>query len=94
MAKINMHGLRIKGIKQASGETANYDAWAPEYDEIFYNCATGDVWTVYQYSLGQNSWTEYRDRDIIKIGNTQCHMTMQEIADAIWEAVNARCSSF
>lgn len=94
MAKIDTHGLKIKGLKKASGETANYGAHSDLYDEIFYDCATGEVWTKFQCSLGQNSWTEYHDVNIIKIGNTQRHMTMQELADAIWEAVNARVRGF
>ena len=34
-----------------------------------------------------NWWTEYHNHNIIKVCNTQEHMTMQEIADAIAEAV-------
>lgn len=83
MAKINTYGITIKGIRKASGETFNYGAYSAQYDEIFYNRATGEVWTKYQVSLGQNTWTEYYDKDILWICNTQRHMTMQEIADAI-----------
>lgn len=94
MAKINKHGLKIDGLKKASGETANYGAHSDLYDEIFYDRATGEVWTKFQCSLGQNSWTEYHDANVVKIGNTQQHMTMQQIADAIWEAVTAMERSF
>lgn len=83
MAKINTYGITIKGLKKASGETCNYGAYSAQYDEIFYDRTTGEVWTKYQVSLGQNSWTEYHDKDIMWICNTQRHMTMQEIADAI-----------
>ena len=46
-------------------------------------------------SLGCNSWTEYHDGNVIKICNTSRHMTMQEISDAIYEAVrfDAMCSA-
>lgn len=87
MSKVNYHGLKIQGIRKASGSTGN---WAPRscgYDEIFYDLSTGEVWTVAQVSLGCNSWTEYHDKNIIKICNTFRHMTMQEISDAIYEAV-------
>lgn len=95
MSKVNYHGLKIQGIRKASGSTGN---WAPRscgYDEIFYDLSTGDVWTIPQVSLGCNSWTEYHDKNIIKICNTFQHMTMQEISDAIYEAVrfNAMCSA-
>lgn len=85
---INTHGLTIKGLRKASGETQRYND-ASSYDEIFYDRSTGEVWTRYQYSLGQNSWTEYHDADVIKVCNAVRHMTMQEIADAINDALNA-----
>lgn len=84
---INKHGLKMTGLKAASGETHDYGYLSPSYVEIFYDRSTGEVWTVYQYSLGMNWWTEYHDPDIIKVCNSQSHMTMQEIADAIAEAV-------
>lgn len=80
---INTHGLKIKGLRKASGATTNYGAYSPEYIEIFYDRNSGEVWTVYQCSLGQNNWTVYDDENVIKVCNTSRHMTMQEIADAI-----------
>ena len=83
---LNTHNLKLVGIKKASGETQDYGDYSGKYDEIFYDRKTGEIWTKFQYSLGQNSWTQYHDENIIKICNTTRHMTMQEIADAI-----ARC---
>lgn len=87
---INKHGLVIKGLKAASGETKNYGCWSSKYNEIFYDTNTGEVWTVFQVSTGHNTWTHYHDDAIIKIRNTSFHMTMQEIADAIYERVRGR----
>lgn len=87
MAKVDTHGLKIKGLRKASGETCNYGECSGMYDEIFYDRATGEVWTVFQCSLGQQWWTRYHDENVLKVGNTQRHMTMQEIADAVYEAV-------
>ena len=84
---INKHGLNITGLKKASGATYNYGAYSPEYVEVFYDTDTGEVWTVYQYSLGLNTWTEYHDPAVIKIGNYQRHATMQELADDIYNVV-------
>lgn len=81
--KLDRHGLKMAGIKAASGETCDYGYLSDRYVEIFYDRATGEVWTVFQCSLGQNMWSEYNDPDVIKICNTDMHMTMQEIADAI-----------
>lgn len=94
MAKIDTHGLTIKGLRKASGETSDYGAYSAMYSEIFYDRATGEVWTVLQCNLGQNSWTEYHAQNVIKVGNTQHHMTMQALADAICEAVNEKARGF
>lgn len=95
MARINTHGLKIKELRKASGKTENYGAYSDRYNEIFYDRVTGEVWTIFQVSLGQNWWTEYHDANIIKIGNTQHHMTMQQIADAIRDAVDeASCFGY
>ena len=88
MAKINTHGLKMKGIKKASGDTCNYSSG--HYIQISYDTETGDIMTDYHYSLGRNSWTQYHDPAIITICTTDYHMTMQDIADAIAEAVANR----
>ena len=85
--KLNTYGMTMKGLKKASGNTANYGSYGAEYDEIFYNRATGEIWTVYQCSLGGNSWTEYSDDSIVKICDARRHMAMQELADAIRDRV-------
>lgn len=83
MAKVNTYGLTIKGLKKTSGFTKDYGYYSGMYVEIFYDRSTGEVWGIFQYSLGQNTWSEYHDPDILKICNTSRHMTMQEIADEI-----------
>lgn len=88
MKKLNKHGMKMVGIKKASGETKNYGPWDGRYNEIFYNTETGEVWAVFQCSLGHNTWTEYHDPAVIKICNATEHMTMQEIADAIQDRVS------
>lgn len=85
---INKHGLKIKGLKKVSGETLDYSCNSGKYDEIFYDKSTGEVWTVFQCSLGQNSWTEYHDPDVVKICNSTTHLTMQTIADLIYKKLN------
>lgn len=85
MKRINTYGIIIKGLRKASGETQNYTD-DTRYEEIFYNRETGEVWTKFQCSIGQNNWTQYHDPAIIKICNTSRHMTMQQIADRIREA--------
>lgn len=91
MAKVNIHGLKMIGLKKASGNTENFGyRSAGLYHEVFYNKKTGEVWTVFQCSLGYNSWTEYHDTNIVKICDTDRHMTMQEIADLISERMTVQ----
>lgn len=87
MEKVNKHGLKMRGLKAASGETRNYGYYSGHYVQISYDTDTGDVLADYHYSLGQNSWTRYHDPAIITIATTADHMTMQQIADAITRAV-------
>lgn len=90
---INKYGIKMNGLKNASGYTENYVPYSGNYVELFYDKSNGDVWGVFQHSLGQNSWTVYHDPDVVKVCTTSRHMTMQEIADSIrnrlQEAVNA-----
>lgn len=83
MAKVNTYGLKINGLKKTSGYTDDYGSYSGQYVEIFFDRGTGEVWGNFQCSLGQNSWTEYRNPDVVKICNTSRHMTMQDIADEI-----------
>ena len=87
--KTNTHGLIMTGLKKASGETKNYGAYSPTYAEVFYDKSTGEIWTRYHYSLGQNSWTQYDDPNVIRVCTTSKHLTMQAIADMIADAVTA-----
>lgn len=87
MAKLNRHGLKMVGLRSASGNTINWSPRSGGYTEVFYDMDSGDVWTVDQVSLGHNSWTEYRSRDILRVCDTERHMTMQEIADMIHKVV-------
>lgn len=93
MKAVNTYGLNIIGLRKACGETGNYSAGSGCYDEIFYDRQTGEVWTKYQCSLGQNSWTQYHDPSVIKICNTTTHMTMQQIADSIRDRLDEIAAS-
>lgn len=82
--KINTYGIKMKGLRKACGETKGLSGYySGEYIELFYDRNTGEVWTVYQYSLGQNTWTVYHDKNIIHIANISKPKTMQELANLI-----------
>ena len=87
----NTYGLTIKGLRKTAGETKGLQGYySGQYLQISYDMATGDIYTNYHCSFGQNSWSEYHDSDIIRICNASDPMTMQDIADAIYEAVQYR----
>lgn len=85
MKKLETYGLNIclSDLKATARATCNYGLFSPAYDEVFYDTHTGEVWSVYQYSLGQDWETVYRDPGIIKIGNFTRHVTQQQLIDCI-----------
>ena len=86
MAKINRHGLKITGLKTASGKTCACSPYEAGYYEVFYNLDNGSVWTVYRYSSGFNCRAEESRENVIRVCSTREHLTMQEIADRIADA--------
>ena len=87
MNQVDTHGLKMTGLQEASKNTQDYGYLSGFYEEIFYDRGTGEVWTVSQYCLGMNDWTRYHDPQIIKVGNIQAHLTMQQIADWVADRV-------
>ena len=90
MAKVNTYGITIKGLRKASGETENFGYYSGKYVELFFAFENGEVWGVFQYSLGQNTWTEYHSSSVVKLCNATEHLTMQQIADLIRDAYENR----
>ncbi len=89
--KVNTHGLKMVGLKEAAGETKELKGFFdPGYVQISYDTESGEVLSDYHYNLGHNDWTRYHDPNVINIGNFCEPTTMQEIADAINSAVVAR----
>lgn len=82
--------MKIKGLKKASGETMNYGTYDGRYVEVFFDKSTGEIWTEFQCSLGQNTWTEYHDSNVVKLVNATRHYTMAELR-AMCEEVIANC---
>ena len=83
--KINKHGLKMKNLKAVSGATVN-NSWG--YSQISYDMATGELLEAWHVGNCMTSWTEYHDPDVINVCNTSRHMAMQEIADAVRDAVH------
>ena len=84
MKKVNTHGHKMNGLRRASSETINWNPRFGGHTQISYDMSTGDILT--NDHIGQ-SWSEYHDPDIIPVCHTSRHMTMQQIADAIDDAI-------
>lgn len=79
---------KIKGLRKVSGETKSLPGYySGLYLQLNYNMETGEAWTNHHCSLGQNSWTQNHDSNIITIGNISSPVTMKEIEQMINEKV-------
>ncbi|MCD7996424.1 MAG: hypothetical protein LUH21_04235 [Clostridiales bacterium] len=79
---------KIKGLKKIVSETkALRGYYSGLYIQLNYNLETGEAWTDYHCSFGQNSWSQYHDSNIITICNISSPMTMKEIRQRIEEKV-------
>lgn len=89
--KTNTHGLKMTGLRKASGETKDLQgSYGAGYIQVSYDTNSGEIITNYHYDLGQNSWTRYPDSCIRNIGNISSPATMQHIADMIFEELQRR----
>ena len=84
MAKVNKHGIKMKNLKAVSGATVNNPIG---YSQIIYDRSTGELLETWHVGSYLTSWTQYNDPDVIHVCNTRRHMTMQELADAVRDAL-------
>lgn len=85
MKKLNKHGLTINNLKAASGATGGSSQL---HTTITYDRETGDLYT---FDLVGENYIRIDDDSILFIADTYRHLTMQEIADRVHDAVTA-CS--
>ena len=83
---INRYGLPMHGLRKAAGATSEERRGA--YTQVLYDRGTGEIWTRWHPSV--NSWTQYDDTNIITVCKASRHITMQELADDIADAVALR----
>lgn len=78
---------KYKNIQAALDKLPRYDRKNGYYVEIFYDTEEDEVRGIAQYSLGFNSWTEYRrNPEIVKIGNFTHKVSQNELIKYIEEA--------
>lgn len=81
--EINTHGrnINLEDLAKASEYTKGLGSRTGEYEEIFYDKSTGEVWGVYHWD--REEWTVYHDADVIKVGIATRYKSQQQIADMI-----------
>lgn len=78
----------IKGLKKIAGESKWLKGYySGEYLQINYDKSTGEAWSDYHYSLGQNEWSHYHDNNIINCGNIADPVSMADLREFITRAV-------
>lgn len=82
---LNTYGLKMTNLIKVSRETINSSRG---YSQIDYDKATGELLEAYHSGTPAESWTEYHDANVIRVCNTTRHMTPQQLADAVYRAVN------
>lgn len=79
---------KYKNIQATLDKLPHYGRKNGYYVEIFYDTEEDEVWGIAQYSLGFNSWTEYRrNPEIVKIGNFTHKVSQNELIEYIEETI-------
>lgn len=81
MKKVNTYGIKMLNLRKVSGATVNNPIG---YSQISYDTATGELFENWHAGNPMMSWTQYHDASVITVANTSKHMTMQQIADAVY----------
>lgn len=72
--------MKLTGIKNVVSEARNNLGRNNLYLQINVNKSTGKVWSDLHCSIGQNSWNEYKDSDILNCGFvSDKNITMAEV---------------
>jgi hypothetical protein len=82
---VDTHGLKMVGLEKASKETVGIDWRSGCYVQISYDRGDGEIMT--NFHVSENDWTKYHSKSIITVCNARRHVTMQQIADTIYENV-------
>lgn len=82
--KVNKHGIKMTNLRAISGATVNNPNG---YSQISYDLATGELLEAWHAGDYMTSWTQYREPSVILVCKTRRHMTMQQLADAVRDAV-------
>lgn len=73
-------GYKIIGVREAAARTHNH--WGNSWHyQVFYDTESGEVWTSEIYGL--NNWLKPHSESVYSVLDTQRHVTMNEIKEAV-----------
>lgn len=87
MKPIDKHGYTIRNLRAVSRATVDNPAG---YSQISYDTQTGELLDAWHVGGPLTSWKDYHDPNIIRIMGTRSHVTMQQLADAVLDAMVCR----
>lgn len=83
--------IKLKGIKNVVTEAKNNLGKNNLYLQVNVDKSTGKVWSDLHCSIGQNSWSEYVDKDALNCGNvSDPNVTMADIKAMVERKLNGR----
>ena len=84
MAEINTYGLPMNGLEEASKDIKEIKSLGKDhYYQVFYDKDNGDVWVVHHFDHTRNTFTHYRDSEVVEINHFEKYPSPQHIADTI-----------
>ncbi len=84
---MEMENRKYKYLVRAIAEMPKHDRHNGYYVEVFYNLETDEVYNHVHVSLGHNSWTQYHDENVIRIGNFDQKVTKAHLKELIKERI-------
>lgn len=82
-----MKERKYKYLVQAISEMPKCDSHNGYYVEVLYDMEKDEVYCHTHVSLGDNSWTEYHDDNVIRIGNFRKKVTKARLKELIEEKI-------
>lgn len=82
-----MNERKYKYLTQGISEMPKCDRHNGYYVEVFYDTEKDEVYNHVHVSLGHNSWTEYHDDNVIRIGCFDKKVTKARLKELIEEKI-------
>lgn len=83
--------MKLTGIKNVVTEAKNNLGKNNLYLQVNVDKSTGKVWSDLHCSIGQNSWSVYKDSDILNCGNvSDPNVTMGDIKSIVERKIKSQ----